>query len=86
MLRIGIDLGGSKIELIALDDAGRVLLRRRCPTPQGDYHGTLRAVGELVETLTPLAAARYLALEQSVAPALPMVLCDRERVLQVLSP
>ena len=42
-------------------------------------------VGELVETLTPLAAARSLALEQSVAPALPMVLCDRERVLQVLS-
>ena len=49
MLRIGIDLGGSKIELIALDGAGGVLLRRRCPTPQGDYHGTLRAVGELVE-------------------------------------
>ena len=42
-------------------------------------------VGELVETLTPIAAARSIALEQSVAPALPMVLCDRDRVLQVLS-
>jgi fructokinase len=49
VLRIGIDLGGSKIELIALDDAGRVLLRRRCPTPQGDYRGTLRTVSELIE-------------------------------------
>ena len=49
MLRFGIDLGGSKIELIALADAGGVLLRRRCPTPQGDYPGTLRAVGGLIE-------------------------------------
>lgn len=48
MLRIGIDLGGSKIELIALDDAGRVSLRRRRPTPQGDYRGTLEAIGELL--------------------------------------
>jgi fructokinase len=49
VLRIGIDLGGSKIELIALDDAGCVLLRRRCPTPQGDYRGTLRTVSGLIE-------------------------------------
>ncbi|HCZ15524.1 MAG TPA: fructokinase [Candidatus Accumulibacter sp.] len=48
-LRIGIDLGGTKIELLALGNEGEVLLRRRCATPQGDYQGTLRAVGGLVE-------------------------------------
>ncbi len=48
MLRIGIDLGGSKIELIALDCGGRELLRRRRLTPQGDYRATLATIGELV--------------------------------------
>jgi fructokinase len=48
MLRIGVDLGGTKIELVALDASGRVLLRRRRPTPQGDYQATLRAIGDMV--------------------------------------
>lgn len=47
-MRLGVDLGGSKIELVALDDGGQVLLRRRRPTPRGSYHGTLAAIGELV--------------------------------------
>jgi fructokinase len=47
-LRLGIDLGGSKIEIIALDDDGRPLLRRRLTTPQGDYSATLAVIGELV--------------------------------------
>ncbi|MBK8115030.1 MAG: ROK family protein [Candidatus Accumulibacter sp.] len=48
MLRIGIDLGGSKIELVALEASGQVLLRRRRPTPKGDYQATLRAIGDMV--------------------------------------
>lgn len=48
MLRIGIDLGGTKIEIIALDEAGRTLARRRVATPQGDYAGTLAAIAGLV--------------------------------------
>ena len=48
MLRIGIDLGGSKIEIIALGDEGGVWLRERVATPQGDYTATLRAVADLV--------------------------------------
>lgn len=48
-MRLGIDLGGSKIEIIALDEAGRELLRRRMPTPQGDYAATLSAIGTLVD-------------------------------------
>ncbi|MBK9676742.1 MAG: ROK family protein [Betaproteobacteria bacterium] len=46
--RLGIDLGGTKIEIIALDAQGRELLRRRVPTPQGDYAATVAAVTSLV--------------------------------------
>ncbi len=48
-IKIGIDLGGSKIELIALDEAGGEILRQRVPTPQGDYLATLAAIQRLVE-------------------------------------
>lgn len=47
-LRIGIDLGGTKIEIIALDEDGRTLARRRVATPQGDYGATVAAVAGLV--------------------------------------
>ncbi|MEE8499905.1 MAG: ROK family protein, partial [Kiloniellales bacterium] len=50
-LRLGIDLGGTKIEGIALDGRGRDLLRRRIPTPQGDYQGTVAAVAGLVAAM-----------------------------------
>jgi fructokinase len=50
-MRIGIDLGGTKIEGIALDTAGAVLVRRRVPTPRGDYRATVDAVAELVRTI-----------------------------------
>uniref|UniRef100_UPI001F20819D ROK family protein n=1 Tax=Falsiroseomonas oryziterrae TaxID=2911368 RepID=UPI001F20819D len=46
--RIGVDLGGTKIEVAALDPAGTVRLRRRIPTP-GTYAGTVAAIGALVE-------------------------------------
>jgi fructokinase len=47
-MRIGVDLGGTKIEAIALDGRGETLLRRRVPTPGGDYHGTVAAIAALV--------------------------------------
>jgi fructokinase len=47
-MRIGVDLGGTKIEIIALADDGAVLLRRRIATPAGDYEATLDAVAGLV--------------------------------------
>jgi fructokinase len=50
-LRIGVDLGGTKIEAVALDGDGQVLVRRRVPTPRDDYAGTLEAVAGLVEGL-----------------------------------
>jgi fructokinase len=51
-MRIGIDLGGTKIEAIALADtaagAGATLVRHRVPTPVGDYAGILNAIADLV--------------------------------------
>lgn len=47
-MRIGIDLGGTKIEGIALDEAGQVLVRQRVPTPRDDYAGTVAAIAALV--------------------------------------
>ena len=49
--RIGIDLGGTKIEGLALDSTGAELARLRIPTPQHDYAATVRAIAELVQQL-----------------------------------
>jgi fructokinase len=46
--RIGVDLGGTKIEVLALDAAGQEQYRKRVPTPQGDYDATLEAIATLV--------------------------------------
>jgi fructokinase len=50
-MRIGVDLGGTKIEAVALDDDGRELGRRRVPTPRHDYDATLAAIARLVHEL-----------------------------------
>jgi fructokinase len=49
--RIGIDLGGTKIEALALDREGREVFRKRVPTPRGDYDGTIAAVRALVQEI-----------------------------------
>jgi len=48
-IRIGIDLGGTKIEAIALGEGGEELARRRVATPRGDYEKTLGVIVKLVE-------------------------------------
>lgn len=50
-VRIGVDLGGTKIEAVALDSAGCIVERRRAPTPAGDYNATVATVVELVRGL-----------------------------------
>ena len=65
-LRLGIDLGGTKIEVVALADDGRELLRRRIPTPAGDYAATVAAVTGLVA-----AAERELGACGSVGVGIP---------------
>ncbi len=47
-MRIGIDLGGTKTEVVALDEAGGEGFRRRIPSPRGDYDATLAAIASLV--------------------------------------
>ena len=46
--RIGVDLGGTKIEAIALARDGREAFRQRVPTPAGNYEATVRAIADLV--------------------------------------
>ena len=48
-LRLGIDLGGTKIEIVALENDSTELLRRRLPTPRNDYPGTLAAIAGMVQ-------------------------------------
>jgi len=50
-VRIGIDLGGTKIEALALDRADREIFRKRVPTPRGDYQATISAVKGLVSEI-----------------------------------
>ncbi len=47
-VRLGVDLGGTKIEIVALDAGGVELLRRRIPTPRDDYDATLSGLAQLV--------------------------------------
>jgi fructokinase len=57
-MRIGIDLGGTKIEGIAIADDGTERLRRRIAAPRGDYTKTLAAVASLVREIEGEVGAR----------------------------
>ena len=52
-MRIGIDLGGTKIEGLVLADDGREIARKRIAAPHGSYANTLAAIADLVGELTP---------------------------------
>lgn len=58
MPRIGIDLGGTKIEAVVLGDDGQLLFRRRVATPAGDYAATLAAIVGLVNEAEVAVGAR----------------------------
>lgn len=62
MIRIGIDLGGTKTEAIALDSRGRELERRRVVTPRDDYTGTLTMIEDLVGQLEQACGGRRAAV------------------------
>jgi fructokinase len=59
-MRIGIDLGGTKIEGIVMGAGSEILLRRRIPTPRDDYSGQLEAIGQLVNALEAAVGQRGL--------------------------
>jgi fructokinase len=50
-MRLGIDLGGTKIEIIALDANGKEFVRKRELTPSGDYQATLLVIKRLVDSV-----------------------------------
>jgi fructokinase len=57
-LRIGVDLGGTKIEALVLDRNGDEVSRKRIPTPRGDYEATIRAICALVGAVAAEAGER----------------------------
>ncbi|MBS0335724.1 MAG: ROK family protein [Proteobacteria bacterium] len=70
--RIGIDLGGTKIEIAALDGAGRIVERVRVATPEGDYAATLRVLCDLVTGMERTLGARGtvgIGMPGSLSPA-----------------
>jgi fructokinase len=47
-MHIGVDFGGTKIEVAVLDEDGAEIAHQRTPTPYGDYEGCIRATADLV--------------------------------------
>lgn len=71
-MRIGVDLGGTKIEAIALDATGRIRMRERVPTPAGDYTAILDCIARLVrriETQLGCSASVGIGTPGAISPA-----------------
>jgi fructokinase len=76
-VRIGVDLGGTKIEGILLDDQGREQARKRVATPRGDYPGTVRAIVDLVRGLEQAVGRNLQEKSVSVGVGIPGVVSPR---------
>ena len=75
-MRIGIDLGGTKIEGIALDDAGKELVRKRIGAPQGNYQNTLNAIANLIsdiESITQDTGSVGIGIPGTISPQTSLV-------------
>jgi fructokinase len=59
LIRVGVDLGGTKMEVIAMGSRGKELLRHRVRTPQGDYTAILNAIVELIRYAEKRIGADY---------------------------
>jgi fructokinase len=71
-MRLGIDLGGTKIAMVVLDEAGRAVCERRIATPRHDYEGTVRAIAALVaegEAAVPAPCSVGVGIPGAVSPA-----------------
>ena len=83
-MRIGVDLGGTKIEAIALDEAGEELVRHRTPTPRSDYDGIIGAiVGLVVQLESELGATATVGVGHpgSTSPATGLIKNSNSTVL-----
>ena len=75
-MRIGVDLGGTKIEAAVLDSAGQMVLRQRVHTPQGNYDETVEALAKLVEACEVASGAKAsvgVGIPGAVSPATGLV-------------
>jgi fructokinase len=82
-MRIGIDLGGTKIEGILLGDDGREIRRDRIETPHGDYRAVLDAIADLVVRLEAHVVARVPGTKKpTVGVATPGFLSPRDGVIR----
>lgn len=54
-MRVGVDLGGTKVEAIAIDRTGREVARHRVPTPKNDYAATVAAIAQVVRHVESVA-------------------------------
>jgi fructokinase len=70
-MRIGVDLGGTKIEALALDRMGTERFRKRVPTPQNNYDATVRAIVGLVQTAQAEVASLGHSVGASVGVGIP---------------
>src|SRR5688500_5175259 len=72
LIRIGVDLGGTKIEAIAIDGASIVRARHRVATPRDDYDATLAAIAALVARVESDASGRAsvgIGIPGAISPA-----------------
>jgi len=78
-MRIGIDLGGTKIEGILLDDQGHEKARHKIATPAGDYKATIEAITDLVANLEQLGDLKHnetpvgIGIPGTVSPATSLI-------------
>jgi fructokinase len=75
-MRIGIDLGGTKIEALAIGSESRELARQRVPTPQGDYRATISAIAGLVVQIEGAIGSRAtvgVGIPGTISPATGLV-------------
>lgn len=76
-MRIGIDLGGTKTEIIALDEQGTALFRHREATPANEYSAVLETIARLVALAEGSAG-----LAESVGIATPGVISPRTGLMK----
>ncbi|MEP2942866.1 MAG: ROK family protein [Hyphomicrobiales bacterium] len=75
-MRIGVDWGGTKIEVIALDEAGAVLIRERTKTPRDDYNACIKTVAELISMVEARSGQRGsvgIGIPGTISPATGLV-------------
>ena len=81
--KIGIDLGGTKTEIIVLDESLNILQRKRVPTPQDDYEKILQNIVTLVNDVSQNLSDFSLGVFPEIAPLIMPTVPDIAVVIPV---